>query len=95
MASILWPNAWWMRRTADWQRSGLRRLQDSDSVTAVATPEELLEALAGGAWHIQITEHLDMTTAVIPSHPTNPDMWESWLYFGYVNTDLTNIITVR
>lgn len=49
----------------------LRKLQQSlhAEVTVVATPQQLLDAVDGGARHIEIREHLDLTTVLPLSGP--------------------------
>jgi hypothetical protein len=43
--------------------AGLRTLQQSKPmVTAVSTPQELLDTVSRGAAHIEIRQHLDLTT---------------------------------
>jgi hypothetical protein len=48
--------------------AGLRTLQQSKpNVTAVSTPQQLLDAVSRGDAHIEIRQHLDLTT-VTPLH---------------------------
>jgi hypothetical protein len=45
--------------------AGLRALQQSKpKVTAVSTPQQLLDAVSRGDAHIEIRQHLDLTTVV-------------------------------
>lgn len=44
------------------ENSGLRNLQQVDELTVVTTAEELRVALLAGAEHIEVREHLDLTT---------------------------------
>lgn len=42
-------------------QGGVRSLQQETEVTAVTTPQELQAAINGGAVHIEIQDHLDLT----------------------------------
>ena len=84
----------------EWQAQGGRRLQQGGvTPTPVATAQELLAAVSDGAQHIQITAHLDMSAFAVPSNPLytdyDPAPETSFEYMIYVNSSLTNTLTVR
>ena len=83
-----------------WRPPGARQLlQDSITVTPVTTTRELLTAVSEGAQHIQITAHLDLTTAPVGVLPLDAfpdfDPENYYKYPVYVNASRTNTVTVR
>lgn len=62
---------------------------NADAVTAVATPEQLQQAVMHGARHIEVTDHMDLTLLDPVRHSDGSFM--SGVMFGVLSDTTTSI----
>ena len=73
--------------------------QAGPRVTSVKTGQELIDAVVGGAQHVRIEQHLDLTLPSLEAqiHPisdADTTFQNFYRYVGYINTNRTDTVMV-